>query len=546
MRYETITTLANETYLITPLEEGQALHFGGDRLTAPAGEPIRVYGTGPVEISQGKWGNRLRVTGEYDGPYFDGSYSPDPDLTPSWVGTANASASVLSGTRPAEISAPAAGQGQTYQTGDSPVTGSKAQRFMCLTTFSAGIPCMQGGSITTGTMYTMVMWVRVSRAITVHPRIRAVTSGVDGTTLQPGVWTLVRTTVTAGSGGDNQTGLLIDGNSGHQIGDTIDIDNFTIVEGAHPWLMPFHGGLTPDDDMYTLWTGAEDASTSTLNARVPEGVGDTPATQRLSIQTTENTDLRIIRTENNLQASYGATLYTTVPGDVGKTFTAFARVRIPEGYDPTDDVATNESRSRSLYLFGSANTYYSQAPAVPGTYDLKMMFQVTESGQTVRLGGGGAVGQSVYYESFYLFEGEPDFFDPHNMPRQMATDISGLTQPHYIPVPKGYTLWVAYGANAVAMVANGAQQLDPYTWYSFTTGTDFAWTGISPGTSAVGAIAIMTKNGEQRPEIEWSPGKGNSGLRFVGKPNIQGISAKLRDGLVSGSAQLREVGLWEQ
>jgi hypothetical protein len=29
------------------------------------------------------------------GPYFDGSYSPDPDLTPSWTGTPNESASVL-------------------------------------------------------------------------------------------------------------------------------------------------------------------------------------------------------------------------------------------------------------------------------------------------------------------------------------------------------------------------------------------------------------------------------------------------------------------
>jgi hypothetical protein len=30
--------------------------------------------------------------------YFDGVYSPDPDLLPSWVGTANASASVLRST----------------------------------------------------------------------------------------------------------------------------------------------------------------------------------------------------------------------------------------------------------------------------------------------------------------------------------------------------------------------------------------------------------------------------------------------------------------
>ncbi|WP_313276773.1 hypothetical protein [Timonella senegalensis] len=72
MRYETLAILADETYLITPLEEGQALHFNGNRYTGPVGEPIRVYGTGHVEISQGKWGSRLRVTGEYDGPYFDG------------------------------------------------------------------------------------------------------------------------------------------------------------------------------------------------------------------------------------------------------------------------------------------------------------------------------------------------------------------------------------------------------------------------------------------------------------------------------------------
>ena len=42
---------------------------------------------------------RVRGVGVMAGPYFDGDYSPDPDLTPSWTGTANASASILSGTR---------------------------------------------------------------------------------------------------------------------------------------------------------------------------------------------------------------------------------------------------------------------------------------------------------------------------------------------------------------------------------------------------------------------------------------------------------------
>jgi hypothetical protein len=35
------------------------------------------------------------MIGPVGAPYFDGSYSPDPDLTPSWTGTPNASASVL-------------------------------------------------------------------------------------------------------------------------------------------------------------------------------------------------------------------------------------------------------------------------------------------------------------------------------------------------------------------------------------------------------------------------------------------------------------------
>ena len=37
------------------------------------------------------------------GDYFDGSYSPDPDLTPSWTGTANESTSVLTGVVPTTV-----------------------------------------------------------------------------------------------------------------------------------------------------------------------------------------------------------------------------------------------------------------------------------------------------------------------------------------------------------------------------------------------------------------------------------------------------------
>ena len=50
-------------------------------------------------------------------PYFDGSYSPDPDLTPSWTGTANDSPSVLTGRVPTGLSNE--GNGRRYVSHDS-------------------------------------------------------------------------------------------------------------------------------------------------------------------------------------------------------------------------------------------------------------------------------------------------------------------------------------------------------------------------------------------------------------------------------------------
>lgn len=44
------------------------------------------------------WDDILIIEGTYTGSYFDGSTSPDTDLTAAWTGTANASASVLNGT----------------------------------------------------------------------------------------------------------------------------------------------------------------------------------------------------------------------------------------------------------------------------------------------------------------------------------------------------------------------------------------------------------------------------------------------------------------
>lgn len=71
--------------------------------TLPAGTTeafIRLY-NGSSVIGEDVWFDEFCfVNGAYSGPYFDGSYSPDPDMTARWIGTPNNSESVLEGQHP--------------------------------------------------------------------------------------------------------------------------------------------------------------------------------------------------------------------------------------------------------------------------------------------------------------------------------------------------------------------------------------------------------------------------------------------------------------
>jgi hypothetical protein len=92
-----IDTLTNETFLITPQNDGQFVRFGGTDHPGVAGVPIRVNGTGPVLLSPGLWDQMLIVAGAYPGPYFDGDGvdSTDPPIDYKWTGAANASSSTV-------------------------------------------------------------------------------------------------------------------------------------------------------------------------------------------------------------------------------------------------------------------------------------------------------------------------------------------------------------------------------------------------------------------------------------------------------------------
>lgn len=97
----TVATLTNQTFLITPKETGQVVLLDGVATVTQALVPIRLYGSGVVELGTGYWDEMLVVDGEYLGSYFDGDNASTPiGTTPgqtihryAWTGEPHASTS---------------------------------------------------------------------------------------------------------------------------------------------------------------------------------------------------------------------------------------------------------------------------------------------------------------------------------------------------------------------------------------------------------------------------------------------------------------------
>lgn len=86
MRFITLREIVNETLLITPRYDGQVVRFNGSETVTAALSPVRVMGTGTVEVSEGFWDQLTVVADQYYGQPFDGD-SPDGDLERfSWTG----------------------------------------------------------------------------------------------------------------------------------------------------------------------------------------------------------------------------------------------------------------------------------------------------------------------------------------------------------------------------------------------------------------------------------------------------------------------------
>lgn len=216
-------------------------------------------------------------------PYFDGSYSPDPDLTPSWVGSANNSASVLSAPAPAGF----VQQSGRYciQSGAWSHSGTKSLRITRTGTAeqaAAGAVVWTPTSGDVGKTFTAAVWCRPqdgydgSQDVVLGDRASRgmyvfLNAGVYRIQAEPvGEAQLLRMTFTI------QAGQTLRVGGGGTMGQTIRYDDFTIVEGEHPDLMPFHGStVNPEWPGVTYaWTGTPNASTSTRT---------TPAIDRIEV-----------------------------------------------------------------------------------------------------------------------------------------------------------------------------------------------------------------------------------------------------------------------
>lgn len=97
MNFIELVELANQTLVIVPRFAGQVLRLGSLEVVAVAnGTPIRVFGTGAAEVSEGWWDLATVVDGEYLGPPFSGSTTaPGETERYRWTGPENSSPSAF-------------------------------------------------------------------------------------------------------------------------------------------------------------------------------------------------------------------------------------------------------------------------------------------------------------------------------------------------------------------------------------------------------------------------------------------------------------------
>ena len=248
------------------------------RLTfdAAVGDTIRLTSGGRPGGGDVWWDNLLIIKGDYPGAYFDGGTTvTDPDLTASWVGVANASASTMTAPSTPGAVSDNTGNRVVYSSRRWAKSGARSVRItpVASTPEPGGVRALTFAAGDVGKTFTAIATIHLdapltgtllpqSRCIALidqddYPFLSDAAPNVAGdTTLR-----LVFTVTASG-----QTLNLIGGSAAG--GGDVWWDDLLVVEGSYDG--SYFDGDTPDSDGGLIgyaWTGAADASTSVMQTR---------------------------------------------------------------------------------------------------------------------------------------------------------------------------------------------------------------------------------------------------------------------------------------
>lgn len=264
--------------------------------TVPAGSTeacIRLYNASSDPNDVVIW-SRIQVM-EQDGAYFDGSTADTADLDYSWVGTPDASASVMKGKIPTGAVSNAS---IIYSSIDRlPAGMASFARFEVTAVGAQGFSAADlpaAGTSPSGPK-TWLANVRSSKALSVQPRWRtaagATVNAGPVVALAAGVWTEIRY-YDAAAPADSGISILLVNGPDMAAGDDFDIAQHAVINGN--WTGDWFDGSS-EDPAYNGWNGTPNASTSYLNtAALPITVYDYEARQGLETGYALTSDMGII------------------------------------------------------------------------------------------------------------------------------------------------------------------------------------------------------------------------------------------------------------
>lgn len=239
------------------------------------------------------------------GQYFDGTFSPDPDLTPAWAGAANTSASILTGvgvTSVATVSTNARGVSSSQWA----KSGTKSARLIPTSAATDSYTSVGGdlgglrAGMEAGKTYTVLGAARLAtpqtgtlhslaRKITVWTKVGAADYVTAQSVAAPNIAGEheVRYTFTVPVGATEAFIRLYNGAAAG--GGDVWWDNIALIEGNYTG--PYFDGNTPNtSDTFYAWNGAPNASTTSTSSPADWGTGDpmpTSTTQRTNAMFTD-------------------------------------------------------------------------------------------------------------------------------------------------------------------------------------------------------------------------------------------------------------------